>query len=362
MVPAYTMSTEYESVAQTVTEDAEYQVLMNPDAVRSEVIDAADARQHELENIPRYSPENSPRSPAVHRYESVRMPEPEPEPEVVVQDNSYVAVLLREYELLPPPQQKGKRMKVLVDLKRYEKLGFALSQHYTINSDYFEMVHERDAIFRLKEREKNVNIAGQVFFTLIQALEWTSERYRPFGLRLKGLSDTTFAHMDDYHEVLGELMDKYTASGSRMEPELKLAFLLFGGIFANHSVQVEVENTMLDGTAITRAGKEAAFRQIRNTVVGPAREGAVRQVPARAGLPRGRPAAANGVPIGGFPQPDTYPRPEQYAEVKEFHNGDPDVRIQEELKEELKSMQTPVSVDTAGKPRRSRKGGRAIKV
>lgn len=372
---AYTMA-EY-STAMTATEDAEYQVLFNPDAVRSEIIDAGDAPQHRLDEA-RYSPERSARSPA--RYESVRAPEPEEEQEIVVQENPRLAMMIREYEMLPPPQQKGRRMKVLVDLKRYEKLGFALSQDYTIHSDYVEMVHERDAIIRLKERDNNVKMAGQVFLTFIQGLEWSNSRWDPFGLKLKGLYETTYAHMDDYHEVLGELMDKYSAAGSRVEPEVKLAVLLFGGIFANHSVQKQVEETMLDGTMIERAGKDAAFNQVRKVVMGPRRVQPAQRRPAAhhpaqqsAVHPVARPAAremahpasremAHGVPVGGFPQPGAF------AEVKEFNNSEPaasdleaEQRIEEALKEEMKSMQTPVSMDTQGKPRR-RKSGRAIKV
>lgn len=367
------MSNEYESAVATATEDAEYQVLFNPDVVRSEVLNAADARQHELEDARRYSPERSPRSPAARHYESLRAqefePAPEPEQEVVVPDNSYVMRLWREYQLLPPPLQKGQRMKVVVDLKAYERQGFALTQTYTVDSDYLEMLYERDALIRKKEREKNVKTVSEGFLLLVQGIEWIHTIWNPLGLKLKGLYDTTFAHRDVYDSVLEDLMDKYAASGSRIEPEYKFAFLFLGLIAANHSVQKRVENTMLEGTVVDRAAKNAAFQPVKNWVMrddqgnsrgparGPHRAGA--RGP-RGGPPRG-PPTANRVPIGGFPQPDAYPRPEEFAEVKEFNNLGDDNRLQEELNEELKSMQTPVSTDAAGKPRR-KKGGKAIKV
>lgn len=328
----------------------DYDLLYNPENVKSDPIDLNEAKQHEREAAS--SPIRYDYTAAHHsahnsaNYDAPTYEEEAPPPPM--HENPKIERLLREYELVPPPQKKGMKMKVLVALKRYETLGFPLSQQYTIDSDYYEMLCERESIIHMKNRDNSIKISQQFLLTFVQTLEWSNEKFNPFNLRLKGLYDTTYAHIDDYHEILGELIDKYQTADSKMEPEMKLALTLLGGVLSNHIVQSNVEETLMDGSNIANKGKKQVFRQFQNMT-------GLKNNNANANNNNNAASGVAPVPIGGYAPQPMY----NAADVKEYKN-ETDEAIQQQLKEELNSLHS-ASLDTQGKPRK-RKSAKPLKL
>lgn len=350
------------STTSTSVENMHMGLLMNKDAVQSDILtDLNEAKQHELEESPAGPAYPSYTTQAAHTTHSAHSYEPAPEQPyneaelTTLYDNPKITQLMRSYELLPPRQQKGRRFTVLNDLKRYQSQGYVLSQDYDINSDYYEMLHEKEALLYMKNRDGEIGLTQTFLLTIIKALETLNNRYDPVGLRLNGMYETTFANIEDYREIIGELLDKYRAAGSGMEPEHKLALMLIGGIATNHFVQTSVENTMAQGTIVEKKGKEQAFNQYKK-VLGLNAKKKLQQP-----LPQPPPRHMPHIPVGGY-QPQPMPQPPAHHPIKEYKNTEEEqIKAYEaDLNAELENVSV-TSLDTHGKPKR-RKSGKALQM
>jgi LysM repeat protein len=350
------MSDEYSTTTASV-ENMHMEFLMNRDNVKSDIMtDLNNAKQHELEEVSptNYSAQSPRRTEEVTRYDPA--PE-EPFDDNQLQslyDNPKITALMREYELLPPRHQKGRRMGVLLALQRYEGLGYKLSQRYTIDSDYYEMLHEREAILYMKNKENSITIFQNFFLTFIQTLEYMNEKYNPFGLRLKGIHETTYAHIDDYHEIIGELIDKYSAAGSHTEPEVRLALLFVGAVITTHGVQSNVENTIAKGTFVEKMAKNTTYNQYKQVFGLNSKKLPPRQPQRYPQRPTSRPPS---IPVGGYAP----------GEIKEYKNDDiqenkaSEHDLEENLKAELEKTASLTSLNSQGKPKK-KKSGRALQM
>jgi len=65
---------------------------------------------------------------------------------------------------------------------------------------------------------------------VVTSVETLNTKFDPFGLRLKGWSKDMNAKKEDLDDCFHRLHDKYS-SKTAIEPELELAFAVFGGCF-----------------------------------------------------------------------------------------------------------------------------------
>ena len=82
----------------------------------------------------------------------------------------------------------------------------------------------------------------------ITGLEFMNERYDPFGFKLSGWSSNIRANADQYDSVICELMEKYKTSDSKMEPELKLAFMVIASGASHHLSKILISNPLIGDT------------------------------------------------------------------------------------------------------------------
>ncbi|AYV79596.1 MAG: hypothetical protein Faunusvirus26_1, partial [Faunusvirus sp.] len=110
------------------------------------------------------------------------------------------------------------------------KHNVTLSKKYTPDSDYEEMEMEKKFHLDRKNKDNGVTLCKTFLLHSIQAAEYLNDTYDPFNFKLTGWHDHTKMTADSYDEVLGELYDKWFASGKKMEPEVKLILMiLFSG-------------------------------------------------------------------------------------------------------------------------------------
>ena len=76
----------------------------------------------------------------------------------------------------------------------------------------------------------------------ISALEFLNESYDPFGLKLKGWSESVELNKDSYQTVFEELYEKYKMSGRKLEPELKLLFMVSASAASFHASKKMAES------------------------------------------------------------------------------------------------------------------------
>ena len=136
-----------------------------------------------------------------------------------------------EYKTYPPLVQKLKRMELFTQLMDLEKSkGITLSNKFTINSEYEDMYLEYETHKFIKSKQVGIGFMKSVMGQMISGLEFMNQRYDPFSFQLKGWSDSFKIGMEEeevsYNEVFGEIYEKYRGKGGKMEPELKLMFLI----------------------------------------------------------------------------------------------------------------------------------------
>ena len=158
---------------------------------------------------------------------------------------------LDEYKTYPPVVQKLKRMEIFTQLMDLEKTqGIKLSQHFTIDSDYEDMYLEYETHKFIRSKQVGVVFMKSTLTQMISGLEFLNQRFDPFSFKLKGWSDSFKIGMEEeetnYNEVFGELYDKYRGKGSKVEPELKLLFLIGMSGASYHASQTMAKLPGLD--------------------------------------------------------------------------------------------------------------------
>lgn len=69
-----------------------------------------------------------------------------------------------------------------------------------------------------------------------------NSKYDPFSLKLKGWAEQMNSGITDYHDVLGELYEKYNKPGKGMAPEIKLLLMVTGGAMQFHLTHTYLGN------------------------------------------------------------------------------------------------------------------------
>lgn len=119
-----------------------------------------------------------------------------------------------------------------------EKHGINVPEHFNRRTPTDEV---RAFIRRERKKREKGNaekMAAKILLTTVTALEWLNTKFDPFDLKLDGWSESVHENIDDYHEVFGELWEKYRTS-TKVPPEVKLIMMLGGS-----AAMVHLTNTM----------------------------------------------------------------------------------------------------------------------
>jgi hypothetical protein len=141
-------------------------------------------------------------------------------------------------KIISAKELKFKRMECLAKLMNIKRLGIDLTKDYNMNSDLEEMQAELKYQSDIQSKKDGIQLAKSFMCNAITGIEFLNEKYDPFGFKLKGWSDQVKMNKDDFDTVFGELLDKYRGSGTKMEPELKLALMLILSGASFHASQV----------------------------------------------------------------------------------------------------------------------------
>ncbi len=135
--------------------------------------------------------------------------------------------------------EKFDMIRKLAELKQY---GVKLSQQYTMDSDINIMKFEYQLHTGIRAKKNAINWMSSSLLNIIMLLEFGSEKYNPFDIKLKGWAEQMNAESANYYDVFGELYEKYNDPGSKgMPPELKLMLMISGSAMKFH-----LSNKMMD--------------------------------------------------------------------------------------------------------------------
>lgn len=143
---------------------------------------------------------------------------------------------------LDASSQRMARMEKYAELISIKRSGITLTKEYNINSDYTEMCFEVDYWTNHQKKKDAVELGKSFLVNSISALEFLNESYDPFGLKLKGWSESVELNKDSYQTVFEELYEKYKMSGRKLEPELKLLFMVSASAASFHASKKMAES------------------------------------------------------------------------------------------------------------------------
>jgi hypothetical protein len=103
------------------------------------------------------------------------------------------------------------------------------------------------------------------------AFEYMNDKYDPLGINLKGWSDHIELTKDNYTETFEELYEKYKGSGRKVEPEMKLLFLIGLSAMTFHGAKSAakipgLEEVISKNPALAAKLEEAISKKMMNDV------------------------------------------------------------------------------------------------
>jgi len=121
---------------------------------------------------------------------------------------------------------KFKKMELLAKLNDIRQTGRSLTREYSISSEIEDMEMEIRYQTETENKKQGVDLAKNFLCYTVNVLEFMNEKFDPFGLQLRGWCDRIKMNIDNYNDVMGELYEKYKGSGRKIEPEIKLLFMI----------------------------------------------------------------------------------------------------------------------------------------
>lgn len=120
-----------------------------------------------------------------------------------------------------------RKLDMLRKMVELQEAGVTLSQVYSLNSDYKTMKCEYDLHKSIRAKRTALSWMGNMMVGLVKGAEMLNDNFNPFDLKFDGTwSNEVKSDLSNYHDVLGEIYEKYTAPGKSMAPELKLFLML----------------------------------------------------------------------------------------------------------------------------------------
>lgn len=147
-----------------------------------------------------------------------------------------------QFKSLDPQAQRMAKMEKYAELLSIKRSGISLTKEYNINSDYNEMCFEVNYWNNFQKKKDAVELGKNFMVNAITALEFLNESYDPFGLKLKGWSESVELNKSSYTSVFEELYEKYKMSGRKLEPELKLLFMVSASAASFHASKKMAES------------------------------------------------------------------------------------------------------------------------
>jgi hypothetical protein len=133
-----------------------------------------------------------------------------------------------DYHNLSKEAQYLMKIDILNDMADLAKNGTVFSQNYNVNSDYDTMKYELTLHKKNKAKTRAVNWLSGLMYTIVEGLEFFSEEKFSEDYQLTGWKDRINLQIDDFNELLAQLVSKYNKDGKELPPELQF-MLLFGG-------------------------------------------------------------------------------------------------------------------------------------
>ena len=147
-----------------------------------------------------------------------------------------------QFNSLDPQAQRMAKMEKYAELLSIKRSGISLTKEYNISSDYNEMCFEVNYWNNFQKKKDAVELGKNFMVNAITALEFLNESYDPFGLKLKGWSESVELNKGSYTSVFEELYEKYKMSGRKLEPELKLLFMVSASAASFHASKKMAES------------------------------------------------------------------------------------------------------------------------
>jgi hypothetical protein len=130
---------------------------------------------------------------------------------------------------------KVQKLNMLRKLGELSGCGVKLSQKYTMNSDLQTMTYEYELHRQIRAKKNGINWMMNMFTNCIIGIEFMNEKYNPFDFKLTGWSDAINSDISSYHEVFGELYEKYMKNnGSGFSPEIRFLFMIIFSAIGCH--------------------------------------------------------------------------------------------------------------------------------
>ena len=148
----------------------------------------------------------------------------------------------KAFDQLDEQTQRIMRMEKYAELISIKRSGISLTKEYNITSNYDEMCFEVDYWNNYQKKKDAVELGKNFLVNAITAIEFLNESYDPFGLKLKGWSESVELNKNSYQSVFEELYEKYKMSGRKLEPELKLLFMVSASAASFHASKKMAES------------------------------------------------------------------------------------------------------------------------
>jgi len=75
-----------------------------------------------------------------------------------------------------------------------------------------------------------MQLYNHILIGAVKGVELVNNRYNPFDISLKGLSNEVSADKNTYYEILGEIYEHYNVPGKKMNPWMRLFVTLIGTV------------------------------------------------------------------------------------------------------------------------------------
>lgn len=138
-------------------------------------------------------------------------------------------------KMLNPIELKKRKLDCLAKLMYLKSIGMQLTGTYSKDSDLEELEAELKYQTDLQSKKDGIELCKSAMCNIITGIEYLNDRYDPFKFNLKGWSNQIKSNKNDYDNVFCELLEKYKGSGTKIEPELKLAMMIGLSAFTYHT-------------------------------------------------------------------------------------------------------------------------------
>jgi len=120
-----------------------------------------------------------------------------------------------------------KKLEMMKKLGELVQCGVTLTQNYGLKSEYSTMKMEYELHSGIRNKQNGIQLMSGIMYSIVKGIEMLNDNYNPFDIKFDRVwSNQVGGNINNYYDVLGEIYEKYTSSGKKMAPELKLLGML----------------------------------------------------------------------------------------------------------------------------------------